>query len=561
MKHRTNLARRLAALVLVLLSAAAAGAEDAPSAGGATVADAHSANVTVDAYVDGLVRALAAPRSEARALTLPEAIASAVRNNPRILAGARVTQQAGLDVLIAGGVYDPRIRIEGGANDTERLVTNAFESGVGGPRTITELHQDQATLDVALSKLLRYGTQLDLSWTNRRFTSDAAFQLLSPQYDPTLGLTVSQPLLKNFAGIRQRTTVLLARNQSRQSAAAFETTLANFVAEVVDAYWTYTQAEADLEVRRHALGLANELARDIDRRVKVGTVARVAASEARADAAAREEEVIRAENALDLAARTLQYRVMLGAENGGAPLPVRPAERHVVTDAALVRADVLRTAAERRPEVRNARLALAAAELQENVARNDLLPSLDVVGGYTLLGLGGDPLDSNEHDAYADALDRMTGGDFRYYSLGLRLEVPLSNVEARARHDREAIDVHRNEDELRRVVSDVALEVERTVGDVESARKRVEAARVSRELTEENLRDQLKRYEVGMVTTTDVLQFQDDVTSAMAAEVAAITDHARATAELRRTEGTLLERYEVRVGLEDEPAVPWWERF
>jgi hypothetical protein len=38
----------------------------------------------------------------------------------------------------------------------------------------------------------------------------------------------------------------------------------------VDAYWTYTQAEADLEVRRHALGLAIELAHDIDRRVKVG---------------------------------------------------------------------------------------------------------------------------------------------------------------------------------------------------------------------------------------------------------------------------------------------------
>jgi outer membrane protein TolC len=543
----------------VLLGAAAAAAQDT-GAGAPVVPDSGRSGV-VDAYVDGLVRALAAPRNEARAITLPEAIVSAVRNNPRILAGARVTEQSALDVVIAGAVYDPRIRLEGGASDTERLVTNAFESGVGGPRTISELHQDEATLDIALTKLLRYGTQLDLSWTNRRFTSDAAFQLLSPQYDPTLGFTVSQPLLKNFGGIRQRTTVLLARNFSRQSAAAFETTLANFAAEVVDAYWTYTQAEADLEVRRHALALARELADDIDRRVNVGTLARVAASEARADAAAREEEVIRAENALDLAARTLQYRVMLGAENGGAPLPVRPAERHVVVDATFARADVLRTATERRPEVRNARLALAASELAEGVARNDLLPSLDLVGGYTLLGLGGDPLDSDEHDAYADALDRMTGGDFRYYSLGMRLEMPLSNAEARARHDREAIDVRRNEDELRRIVSDVALEVERAVGDVESARKRVEAARVARELAEENLRDQLKRYEVGMVTTTDVLQFQDEVTSAMAAEVAAITDHARATAELRRAEGTLLERYDVRVGFADEPAVPWWERF
>jgi outer membrane protein TolC len=512
--HRNQLTTRSAALAAILLTATVATADDLRGPAPATAVQARQARprvAAVDAYVDGLVRALASPRTEARPISLPEAIASAVRNNPRILAGARVTEQSALDVLIAGGVYDPRIRIEGGGSDTERLTSNVIEAGAGGLASVQELHEDEVTLDVALSKLLRYGTQLDLSWTNRRLTSDAAFQLLSPQYDPAFGFTVSQPLLKNFGGIRQRTTVLLARNFSRQSAAAFEATLANFVAEVVDAYWTYTQAEADLEVRRHALELARELARDVERRVNVGTLARVAATEARADAAAREEEVIRAENALDLAARTLQYRVMLGAENGGAPLPVRPTERHLVTDAALARADVMRTAAERRPEVRNARLALAAAQLQEGVARNDLLPDLDLVGGYTLLGLGGelrgpgDPLDSSDHDAYADALDRMTGGDYRYYSVGVRLEVPLSNVEARARHDRDEIEVRRSQDEVRRVVSDVALEVERTVGDVESARKCVEDVLVVRVLADENILDQLKLYEVGMVTTTEVL--------------------------------------------------------
>jgi outer membrane protein TolC len=232
-----------------------------------------------------------------------------------------------------------------------------------------------------------------------------------------------------------------------------------------------------------------------------------------------------------------------------------------VTDVTLARDQVLRTAVERRAEVRSARLALAAAELEEAVARNELLPSLDLVGGYTLLGLGGEPLDADEHDAYGDGLDRMSGGDYRAYTVGVRVEVPLSNVEARARHDREMIEVRRDQDELRRVVSDVALEVERTVGDVLSARKRAEAAHIARELAEENLTNQKKRYDVGMVTTTDVLQFQDDVTSAMAAEIAAVTDHARATAQLRRAEGTLLERYEVQVGMEDEPNVPWWEKF
>jgi outer membrane protein TolC len=368
-------------------------------------------------------------------------------------------------------------------------------------------------------------------------------------------------LLKNFAGLRERTRVLLARNTSGQVASSFETTLANFVTTVVDAYWIYTLAESEFDVARQAVALSTELVRDTERRVNVGTLAPVALSEARADLAARQEQRIRAENALNLAARTLQYRVMYGAIGGAAPEPVRPAERHAVLDQPLKRDEVLRTAIERRPEIRNARLVLDASRMREQVARNDLLPDLSLVGRYNVLGLGGEPVDKDEAESYSRALDRMTSGKYYDYGLGLRVDVPLSNAEARAQHDREVIQVGRDEDQLRQVVSDVALEVERTVGDVISARERVAAAKVARELAQENLRNQRRRYEVGLVTTTDVLQYQDRTIRAMASEVAAIADHARFEALLGRAQGTLLYQYGVDLSYEDTPDLPWWAKF
>jgi outer membrane protein TolC len=64
-----------------------------------------------------------------------------------------------------------------------------------------------------------------------------------------------------------------------------------------------------------------------------------------------------------------------------------------------------------------------------------------------------------------------------------------------------------------------------------------------------------------MLTTTDVLDFQEKLADAMATEARAITDHAKADADLRRAEGTLLEHYGIQVSFHHRPDVPWWGKF
>ena len=69
------------------------------------------------------------------------------------------------------------------------------------------------------------------------------------------------------------------------------------------------------------------------------------------------------------------------------------------------------------------------------------------------------------------------------------------------------------------------------------------------------------RIELGAVTTKDVLDFQEKLAEAQAAEVRAITDHARSVTRLRRADGTLLARFGIELQSPEAPGQPWWYLF
>ena len=520
------------------------------------------------AYVEGLLRAFAEQKTApGTPITLQDAVTTAVANNPDVLAGKRNPESAAYDVLGAEAVYEPKVRVDFSYGNRKVPTSDVLQgAGLGDP-----LKDDEYLADVTLSKTLKTGTALELLWRNSRRTTNSSFQQLSPSYQPSVGVGIQQPLLQDFGGLAARTSVALAENTSFRSAAIYETELARFVLAVVDAYWRYNLAQAELAAKQRSLELASSLAKEARARVEIGSLPPVAAKEAESDAAARDEEVISASNDLSLSARELQYRVMLGGNTSGAPTSVRPAEVHLVEPVPLDPAASLTRAIRQRPEARSARLEIASANLDRRLARNLLLPSLDFVGRYDLVGLGGlgnpdfqpPPGTSgrSETDAFGDSYDVLDSTDFFRYRVGVELEVPLSNAEARSRHAKADIALRRAEDRLRAIVSDIALEIQQAVGDVASAEKRVAAARLARELAEQNLVDQQKRYNVGIVTTTDILDFQDKATNAMATEAQAVADHAIAVAELERAEGSLLQSYGVRVEFADAPGKEWWSRF
>ena len=136
-----------------------------------------------------------------------------------------------------------------------------------------------------------------------------------------------------------------------------------------------------------------------------------------------------------------------------------------------------------------------------------------------------------------------------------------TNAAAKAEYTKAKIDVSQSELTRRQLFSDISLEVSTAANDVIANIKRIQASRVARELAEENLRNQQKRLEVGIATTKDVLDFQDDLTQARGVELQAATDYNISLAELARSQGTLLDEYSVVVEVPGERFTPWWARF
>lgn len=500
-------------------------------------------------------------------LTLREAVLAAIQNNPGLISQSLTPSVENAGILAAQAQFDPII---GADLNLDRLKVPAGSVLQGA----TLLATTNRNWNFFAQKQLLSGGLLRLEWNNNRLVTDSRFQGLVPQYAPEALLSLNQPLLRGFGLYFSRLNIRIAETATDAAIAQYRANVANFITQVIQAYWDVVRLTEQLAVLQASLELARQTVRDNQIRVDVGVLPPVAIKESEAEAARREEEVIVATNALGQARRRLRQLVyMPTGDPNGFPRPVEPIDQPVVDRVAADFDQSLAIALEKRPEIIAARLALQTNELNVALNKNQLLPRLDLYGVYGINSLSGNAVPVQNPDnpgviifspfggTYGDALGRMFEGDTYYYQGGVRIEVPIGNAAAKAAYTQSKIQETQALFSYRQTVSDVALEVGQTVGDVISNLQRIAQTRVARELSEENLRNQTKRYDVGMVTTTDLLIFQDQVARARLAEIQAVIDYNNSLAALERAQGTLLERFNVTVADRGDTITPWWAKF
>jgi outer membrane protein TolC len=512
-------------------------------------------------------------------VSLKEAIALALQNNPGI--AAQRLEPIGQDgaVLEAQGIFDPTFAGE----VSQRHLTTPNTSALAG--TLTS-KVDERSANFHLFKTFRSGTVATIDFLNERLDTNARFQQLRPQYRPELNFSLIQPLLQNFGWNFTYLVVRVAEETADAARYTYEAQLTDFVGTVIVAYWDVVRARENLEVQRESRELAVRTVEENEARVRVGLLPPVATLEARADAASREEQVLIAENDLAVARQRLAQLAFYRPADTFVPRTLEPTEEAEPENVKPDLDDTLEIALAERPEVHASARGVSAQELNFRIAGNALLPRLDMVGSYGVNGTSGNsrPIISNTNigggncvpnnaqpgtficnsgfaGSPSTAYDRLTSNDFRSYSFGLQFQVPLSNAAARGRYVQSRISRDQAELNHRNLLSNVTFEAREAVSDVLTSRQRIDTSRVARELAEENLRNQTRRHEVGMATTKDLLDFQTRLTSARAAEVQAKTDHAISVARWYRAMGRLLERYQIMVDQPGRSAVPWFARF
>jgi outer membrane protein len=175
-----------------------------------------------------------------------------------------------------------------------------------------------------------------------------------------------------------------------------------------------------------------------------------------------------------------------------------------------------------------------------------------VPGSGTKLPFGG---------IYGDALNRLFGFGFYNYAAVLNFEYPLDNAAARAVLAQTRVQYETLRMQYRASISTAVVAVQTAVANLVADQKRVQATRQATYYAAQSLHDEEIRFRVGMATTHDLLQFQEQLISAQGNQVQAETDLEDARLSLEHEQGTLLRAFQVDFQLQDPHRTHWYSQF
>jgi outer membrane protein TolC len=449
-------------------------------------------------------------------LTLDEAVHTALANNLNLRLQQEEAARTLGEAQAEEGSFDPFL--EAGAMNQKQDTTPVF-LGSSQEETNTEWN-------ARLGKRLTTGTELDLSWQNRRLETDSLFYPISPIYNSGLNFGVRQPLLQGLGTEVQTAGLEAARRQAEAAAFQVDSQAADLAAEVKNAYWELVFAWQDIEVRKLALTLAEKLRDETKEMIEVGRLAAVEIYEPESEVALRERQLIGGKWAIGAAEDEL--KLLLNSEDWRIGLDPKDRPQMVIAEPDFDR--VLANAMANRPDIKAADLQIEAARLRAAAAKNRTLPSLDLEGGVCLGGTS---------DSYQNSLDNISSDPDTIWQVGIVFSTPLGNNTAKGEYQQAKAGLAKARTKSEFLRQQVRRSTREVVRDVALAVKGVEAAEKTSLATLKRLEAEQEKFEVGRSTANDVLEAQEAYAEAVSSENRVRVEYAKTLAELDRIQGII----------------------
>jgi len=495
-------------------------------------------------------------------LSLDSAIGTAMQRNLGVELQRYDYRISGYSLRSAYGLFDPLATAEILKQSNNNPVTSPFfASG-----------SDTTLLNFGLRHFLPTGGSYSAGFNSNRSERVGGGTFINPAYNSELALQANQPLLRNFGVDVNRRQINIARNTLGISQEAFRARLINTSVSVEDAYLDLIYARQVLDVARQSLFLASDQERITRIRIDVGASAPLDILQPRVAVATRQEQLIAAQAAVRDAEDRL--RQLMNLDTAEWDRPIIPTDNVGARVGAIDLDKAVATALALRPELRQLKLGTGIREIEYTFARNQTLPQLDLNVSYGAAGLGGrsaeiDPVTGRptgriSRTTYANGLGQVFGNEFPSWTVGLNVEIPLTNIGARSLKKRAELELERaraDEDTTRQIIT---VEVRKAVRDIETAANQIIASRAARDAAEKNLDAEKKRYENGMTTNFNVLLIQQQLSDARVSELRALVFYDKAVSNYHRAIGDLLDEKNIAINEEvfDAPrsrleSVPW----
>jgi len=533
---------RLILLACVLATALSSWAQKGESYGDLLTAQMQSDKLAApehlrDYLADGQLR-----------LSMRDAVILTLENNSSVQLQETQVETSKFGLLSAHAPFDPLIQ------STGNIISNisppfSFLQGIGSVNS--NYKNTTKSLQLSYSQTFETGTNVlaGLSTFTSSSSPNDSFFFFNPYTTSSLNFQLTQPLLRNGWFAANRGPLIIARRNLEQSRASFAAQVNNSILQAVGQYWAVVEAHGNVEVARASMAAAEATYKRDKRALELGALPPLDIYRSESQVASRRVQVIQSEYALKQAEDLL--RLTIGANQD----PYFQAIDIDLTEKAepggelktIDTATALQDALKKRPEFDAVRAALAKDEAQVRLARNHLLPQLDLVGLYASNGLGGAGLNAAGLPTSSSWVNQVFGFGFPTYQAQLTLQLPLKNRAAKAEMGNAL--VSRRSDLLteRQVREQVTLDVSNAVHQLEQAKLSIVAGTEALDLAKKTTAAEQRKYELGSGTNFLVLEAQAEMANSEESLLQAEIGYQLAIAALDHATGNLLEPYHLQI--------------
>lgn len=424
-----------------------------------------------------------------------------LKRSPRIRALSQNPLVREVQVIEADADFDPT-----------SFVRSQFQDRVdpvGSDLSITNdgsafLQDNIWTGEFGLRRKLRTGASYELGQTLGFKNSNSAFFTPQDQATAQLALNVTQPLLRGRGRYYNESQILIAQAAGAAAWETFVGELQDEIQQTVESYWRlYYDRSVYLQKQRN-VERGQETLNKLEGRSQLDSLP---SQIARARSAVKSRKTDLANAMRDIRDSETELRRLTADRNWEVNQTVEllPAEAPTNVALDLQLEQVVFTALEHRPEIKETMKRAKIAGIQRDVSLNDLLPELSFLIGTYVSALQGE---SQMGQAIVDQFGEVTPG----YSVGFEFEMPIRNRAARSRLVQRKLQLAKIKSEVDESVQNVIAESQIALRRVTSAQQTLAAALQAIEAARTDLEQNFRRWESFALIEGDLADGQSPTT-------------------------------------------------
>ena len=396
-------------------------------------------------------------------------------------------------------------------------------------------HKKGQKYSASLTQLLPTGGEAKLEYTFDKDNNDLVedrYEIDDNEYSAYMGVTITQPLLKDAGSKVTRSQIKIAKMNKKISRQNFRQKRQRELYRAVLSYWDLYSAQRRYLFHRQSLELARKLVKEVQNLIKGGKLPSSEIYDARSGLTLRETKLEKAKQRLFSTSNKLQTFFSSRANMN---------ERMYITNIEPQAEEngfdytrALNRAYQNRAEYLRANKKAKRAGVRVNYRKNQNLPNLDLEASY-----GSNSLEVQPGKALSNSVEQ----DFPAWSVGLRLSFPITGEKSQSKLLIARKKKEQARSELQSVRVDIVNEISSNLNNVQSGLKQLKGHKQNVRYKRKLLNSELKKLQAGKSYVRRLLQREKDLNQALKQRLRAKVEYMKSIAELKKAEGTIVDYF------------------